>query len=120
MARSLRSGQTFTMLANGSPDHRMCSYMSSVAISTCGCRRNTSPSAASSPREYTPPVGLGGLLIKTSQALGVGDRTHARIHHPVGRGDNHLVARVEQRLREIEKALLAADRYEHLVRREPE
>src|SRR4030065_906984 len=75
MVRSFRSGQALTMLQNGSADQRMCSYMSSVAISSCGWRRNTAPRPSSSAREYTPPVGLDGLLITTSLVLGVSARS---------------------------------------------
>ena len=71
MVRSYSAGQALTMFLNCVPSQRMCSYMSSLAIHTCGWRSSTSPSAFSSASEYTLPVGLDGLLSTSSLVRGV-------------------------------------------------
>src|SRR5688572_8520583 len=71
IVRSYRSGQAFRMLLKGSLAHRMCSYMSSVAIRTCGCLRNTTPRDSNSFFVYATPVGFDGLLITNRRVLGV-------------------------------------------------
>lgn len=48
MVRSYKSGFTVRMLLNDSSVHKICSYMSSVAINTSGYLRNTAPRAANS------------------------------------------------------------------------
>ena len=45
--------------------------MSSVAMSTSGCRRRTAPNACSSALEYAAPVGFDGLFSMKSRVFGV-------------------------------------------------
>ena len=130
------------MLTNFASVSAICSYMSSVAIRMFGCLRSTSPSACRSSSVYTAPDGLLGLLITTILVLGViaasscagrhlealldarlhdhrlafRDQHDVRIRDPVRRGNDHLVAGIDHRQREIEETLLAAARDQDLLR----
>ena len=48
--------------------------------------------------------------------LAIGQAHHVRIGYPVGRGDDHLVAGIEQRHHQVEEALLATAGHQDLVR----